>query len=92
MLSEDKMNQIAHHVQEAMLADPRVEVHVAPTQLLRAIKRVIAAGGQIEAQCDGKVRRTLASYTRKIVEGSPEWDVLYKKLLKAEIEKHSRIP
>jgi hypothetical protein len=33
------------------------------------------------------VRRTLASYSRKIVEGSREWDVMYQKLYDEEFAK-----
>jgi hypothetical protein len=42
---------------------------------------------KIEEAIDAEVRRKLASYSRKIVEGNREWDVMYQKLLEEETKK-----
>jgi hypothetical protein len=36
------------------------------------------------------VRAKLASYSRGIVEGSSEWDVLYRKTFEEEMRKHGK--
>jgi hypothetical protein len=36
---------------------------------------------------DAEVRRKLASYARKIVEGNREWDVMYQKFYEQEMKK-----
>jgi hypothetical protein len=42
------------------------------------------------AALDGAVRRKLESYSRKIIEGSPEWELLYKKFYHEEEIKRGR--
>jgi hypothetical protein len=37
-----------------------------------------------------KVKAKLASYSRGIVEGSAEWDVLYRKTFEEEARKHAK--
>jgi hypothetical protein len=43
-----------------------------------------------EQDIDRKVRAKLASYSRGIVEGSAEWDVLYRKTFEEETRKHTK--
>jgi hypothetical protein len=33
----------------------------------------------------------LASYSRRLIEGSPEWDVLYRKLFEEELRKRNKL-
>jgi hypothetical protein len=54
---------------------------------LKDIKRVLASELVQEEEIDRKVRVKLASYSRGIVEGSPEWDVLYRKTFEEETRK-----
>jgi len=42
---------------------------------------------KIEEVIDVEVRRKLASYSRKIVEGNREWDVMYQKFYEQEMKK-----
>jgi hypothetical protein len=42
---------------------------------------------KIEEHIDADVRRMLASYSRKIQEGSREWDVMYHKFYEQELKK-----
>jgi hypothetical protein len=42
---------------------------------------------KIEEIVDTEVRRKLASYSRKIVEGNREWDVMYQKFYEQEMKK-----
>ena len=56
-------------------------------KVLREIKRVVAVELALDAEIDKKVRAKLASYTKQIVEGSPEWDVMYRKTSEEEQKK-----
>ena len=40
---------------------------------------------------DALVRRKLESQKRTIVEGSDEWDVLYRKYYEEEVQKHRKV-
>ena len=59
-------------------------------RVLKEIKRVLASELVQEAEIDRKVRAKLASYSRGIVEGSAEWDVLYRKTFEEETRKHTK--
>jgi len=50
----------------------------------------VAAELLLEAEIDKKVRTKLASYSRQIVEGSPEWDVMYRKTAEEEQKKRAK--
>jgi hypothetical protein len=55
------------------------------------MKRVIAKELKINADIDTSVRNKLNSYSKKIPEGSPEWEVLYQKFFHEEASKKGRI-
>lgn len=87
MLSEDKVSHLAHVILQAIKKHPSVTVVSDDGRLLKHIKRVLAAELETEAEIDRKVKAKLASYSRGIIEGSPEWDVLYRKTFEEETKK-----
>jgi hypothetical protein len=55
-------------------------VHVkAPDEVRPEIIRVLTDESKLEESIDSEVRKTLASYSRPMPEGSHEWEVLYDK-------------
>ena len=50
-------------------------------------KRVLAEHFQREDQLDEHVRRKIASLSRRVVPGSAEWDVLYRRYFEEELRK-----
>ena len=90
MLSEDKVNHLAHVILNKVKRSPVVKVRGDEAHVLRGIKRVLAAELTQEVEIDRKVRAKLASYSRGIVEGSGEWDILYRKAFEEETRKHVR--
>lgn len=88
MLSEDKASHLSHVILQAVKKSPLVTVRGDDGQMLKEIKRVLAAELAQEAEIDRKVKAKLASYSRGIVEGSPEWDVLYRKTFEEETRRH----
>ena len=55
--------------------------------VLKEIKKVLADELAQEQHIDRTVRTKLASYSRGLVEGSAEWDVLYRKTFEEETRK-----
>lgn len=51
----------------------------APDDVRPEIIRVLTDESKLEESIDTEVRKTLASYSRPIPEGSREWEVLYQK-------------
>lgn len=90
MISDDKASHLAHLVLGALKKSAQCRLTEEDGKVLREIKRVIAAELALEAEIDRKVRARLASYTRQIVEGSPEWDVMYRKTSEEEQKKRAK--
>jgi hypothetical protein len=90
MLSDDKVSHLSHVILDAVKKSPLIRIKSEEGKVLREIKRVLAAELAHESEIDQKVRAKLASYSRGIVEGSPEWDVLYRKTFEEEMRKHAK--
>ncbi|HKR78780.1 MAG TPA: DUF507 family protein [Nitrospira sp.] len=90
MLSEDKVSHLSHVILKAVKSSPLVQVKSEDGRILKEIKRVLAGELAHEENIDRKVRAKLGSYSRGIVEGSPEWDVLYRKTFEEESRKHAK--
>ena len=90
MLSEDKVSHLSHVILKAVKSSLLVQVKSEDGRILKEIKRVLAGELAHEEDIDRKVRAKLGSYSRGIVEGSPEWDVLYRKTFEEESRKHAK--
>lgn len=56
------------------------------------ISRVLADETRLEESIDQEVRRVLASYSRPLVAGSPEWEILYQKTREQVYRRRFRLP
>lgn len=87
-LSREKISQLSHMLTEGLGDFPGVIFEVPGNEIRLEIMRAIQEALKLEETIDLAVRRTLHSYSRKIVEGSREWDVMYQKLYDEELAKH----
>jgi len=90
MLSEDKVSHLSHVILTAVKKQAGTTVKSSDERILKEIKRVLGVELAQEQDIDRKVRAKLASYSRGIVEGSAEWDVLYRKTFEEETRKHTK--
>jgi|SRR5687767_7501952 hypothetical protein len=90
MLSEDKVSHLSHVILQAVKKSSLARVQVEEGRVLKEIKRVLADELAQEDEIDRKVKAKLASYSRGIVEGSAEWEVLYRKTFEEETRKHTK--
>ena len=58
--------------------------------VLKEIKATLAGFLQLDDVLDAKVRSKIASLSRRVPEGSREWDVLYRQYLEEERRKLGR--
>ena len=91
MLSEDKVSHLSHVILDAVKKSTLVKVKSDEERVLKEIKRVLAAELAHEEEIDRKVKTKLASYSRGIIEGSAEWEVLYRKTFEEELRKHAKV-
>ena len=87
MLTEDKVSHLSHVILTAIKQVPGVRLKRSDELVLKEIKKVLADELAQEQQIDRTVRTKLASYSRGLVEGSAEWDVLYRKTFEEETRK-----
>jgi hypothetical protein len=90
MLSEDKITHISHVLLKNLVERNLAELLEEDGAIRREIKRSIIAELKIGEDIDNFVRRKLQSFSRKLIEGSPEWEVLYKKFFREEEIKKGR--
>ncbi|HTP05682.1 MAG TPA: DUF507 family protein [Nitrospirota bacterium] len=90
-LSEDRISHISHLILDALVQDRHVDVLQPEERLLREIKRTITAELQFEDEADTAARRTIQSLSRRVPEGSPEWDVLYRKYMDEEMHRRRKV-
>ncbi len=90
MISDDKASHLSHLILGAFKKSAHCRLKEEEGKVLREIKRVLASELALEAEIDRKVRAKLASYSRPIVEGSAEWDVLYRKTVEQEQKKRAK--
>jgi hypothetical protein len=78
-------------VLDVLVQDRHVDALQPEERLLREIKRTINAELQFEDEADAAARRTIQSLSRRVPEGSPEWDVLYRKYMNEEIRRRKKV-
>ena len=77
-MSRERIFYLADLIMKELAATPGVQVK-APDDLRPELIRVLSEESRLEESIDAEVRKTLASYSRPLPEGSREWEVLYTK-------------
>jgi hypothetical protein len=85
-LSEDRIAHLARVVVDGIWNDDLVD-YVDDDAALRAAKRGLNEFVKDVADIDKKVVAKIASLKRGVVEGSPEWDVMYSKYFEEEMQR-----
>jgi hypothetical protein len=90
MLSDDKISHTTHMLLKGLLENKLVAPKVEESEVRREIKKIIVNELKVGEDIDETVTKKLLSFSKKLVEGSPEWDVLYKKFYEEEAVKKGR--
>lgn len=86
-LSRDKMNKLAHTVADALAEIPQVEFLEDRNSIRMEIRRLLEELLKEEAKIDAAARQKIESQRRTILEGTQEWDILYRKYYNEEVKK-----
>jgi uncharacterized protein len=86
-LSRPKINYLSHLLVKALQQAGTVTFLKPENDVRLQIVKTLTDELGIEDVIDAEVRRKLASYSRKIVEGNREWDVMYQKFYEQEMKK-----
>jgi len=91
ILSDEKFTHLSHLILNHFKSPANARLKVEEVEILREIKRFLAAELKVDAEADVLVRRRLASYSRPLAEGSPEWETLYRKTFEEEMRKRKKL-
>lgn len=86
MISEERQTHLAHVIVDGLWKDDIVD-YSDDDQAIRVAKKAIIEYAQELRQIDEKARDMVASLKRNVVEGSPEWDVMYAKYFEEELKR-----
>jgi hypothetical protein len=90
-LSEDRISHISHQILDGIIKAGLAEPAVAAEKVLRDIKRTFVQELQFDDDVDTAVRHTIQSLSRRVPEGSPEWEVLYRKYREEELRRRRKL-
>lgn len=77
--SRERIFSLAGPLTTELLATEGVSALKPAEEVRGEIVRVLTDETRVEETIDQEVRRILQSYARPAVEGSPEWEILYRK-------------
>ena len=90
-LSREKILRLSHLILEALLDDDRVDYHGEENEVRQRIVALLKAELEQEDAMEDAVRRKIESQKRAIPEGSPEYDLLFRKYYEEELAKVKRL-
>lgn len=90
-LNEDRISHLSHLIVDRLMQDRNVDAVQAEERILREIKRTITDELRFDDEADAAVRRTIQSLSRKVPEGSREWEVLYQKYREEELRRRRKL-
>jgi len=86
-ISREKINKLAHAIADALADMESVEFVEDRNSIRLEAKRLLENLMAQEAKIDAAARQKIESQRRTILEGSQEWDILYRKYYNEEVKK-----
>ncbi len=86
IISEDRQTHLAHVITDAIWNDDLVD-YTDEDLALRLAKKAIAEFVKEDTEIDIKAKQKVASLIRNVIEGTPEWEILYRKYYEEERNK-----
>ena len=90
-LSREKVLRLSHLVLHALNNDDGVEFFADVQEIRGDIVGLIEGEMKTDEAIDAIVRRKIESQKRAIIEGSDEWEVLYRKYYEDEVARHRKV-
>jgi len=90
-LSREKILKLSHVVLDVIEDDEGIDYFADPQEIRQLVVRLIEGEMRADETIDALVRRKLESLKRGVLEGSSEWDVLYRKYYEEEVARHRKV-
>ena len=86
-ISRDKVNKVAHVVTDALADLDSVDFVEDRNTMRLEVRKILEELLNQEERIDQSARQKIESQKRTILEGSQEWDILYRKYYSEEVKK-----
>ncbi len=86
-INRDKVNKVAHLVTDALAEMDQVDFVEDRNSVRLEVRRLMEELLNQEERIDKFARQKIESQKRTILEGSQEWDILYRKYYQEEVKK-----
>ncbi|HEX3104532.1 MAG TPA: DUF507 family protein [Terriglobales bacterium] len=86
-VNRDKANKVAHVVTDALASTDEVDFVEDRNTIRLEIRKILEDLLNQEERIDKSARQKIESQKRTILEGSQEWDILYRKYYNEEVKK-----
>ena len=86
-ISRDKVNKVAHVVSDALADTDQVDFVEDRNTIRLEIRKILEELLNQEEKIDTAAKAKIESQKRTILEGSQEWDILYRKYYNEEVKK-----
>ena len=86
-ISRDKVNKLAHTVADTLAEIPECDFLEDRNTIRQEARKALEKLLTDEMKLDAGARQKIASQRKIIVEGSQEWDILYRKYYNDEVKK-----
>jgi hypothetical protein len=78
-LSREKTVRLSHRVLDFLVASPDIDFIEDRDTIRHEIVNILTSLLKVEEQVDTEVRAKINSQKKEILEGSEEWDIIYRK-------------
>ncbi len=86
-INRDKVNKVAHVITDALAEMDEVEFLEDRNTIRLEVRRILEELLNQEEKIDQSARQKIENQKRTILEGSQEWDILYRKYYNEEVKK-----
>jgi hypothetical protein len=86
-VSRDKVNKVAHLVTDALAETDELDFIEDRNTIRLEVRKILEDVLNQEEKIDQAARHKIENQKRTILEGSQEWDILYRKYYNEEVKK-----
>jgi len=86
-LSREKIIRLSHQITEVLVSSQEVDFIEDRDTIRRQVVQILTNTLREEEKADAEVRMRITSQKKEILEGSEEWDVLYRKYYTDELRR-----
>ncbi|HHJ63987.1 MAG TPA: DUF507 family protein [Aquifex aeolicus] len=81
----ERMNQIANMIRDLIMQDETVEIYEDPPLIRKRVADILRDAVREEEEIERRVREKIRQQSRNILEGTPEWNLLYRRIYEDEL-------